>query len=1236
MRIAGKLGILITALVLFAPLSYANFCVPPKPPAKPAPPDEKCPACEPAECKKCTASPVMLSLGSYTRDETDLTIRTTGFGITVGRSYDSGRAVDGPMGIGWTSSLTSRLHYAVYALSGSTYQHRAVIVMPHGGIYEFTRNSSTGAFTPPVGRRDTLVQNGDGTYDMTLGNSRTVLHFNADGTLSWMKDEFNNAIHYTYDGSGRIQRVADGAGSGRFVDVTWNTATGRISSVTDSTGRTVRYTYDASGNLESVANAVTPVGEYSSRYYYVAGRFKPLLSRIEDRWDRVISRIEWEAGDKVKSYTDGDFNDGNPTASAGEKYRYFYPSGTSTQRTHSLGSRVYQFAAATGLKSNDGTTFNASGQVAASFDDDGRSTNYTYDSTGRILTETVHGNFGATEVVWTYTYDPTFPDKIATKKPNNPLLWPGNRFEYWAPGNPAPGALKKVYQIRTDGVTEDLVGTYVYDARGRLLSSGATSASPAVTYTYTAAGDLLTVTQGGDQVRYEYDALGRMTKSIDELNEETTYTYDDAGRILTLTRPKLSAMPALDFTTTLTYDEYDATTGLTFTKTTDPNGRVTKQGYDALGNLVKTVDALQNATTYTYQYNLLKSITDANDNTTSYAYDFNRNLISTTFPDGEIESYTRSSRGRLNSVTDRRGTTMSYAYDAFGRVTGATSDKPSPSGGTYRISYSYEGQKLKMVTDQMLSPPKFYDFTYDDRFQVVTEGYDNELQVEYERWSSGVGGPPKSYTLRPPAGSTDRVTKVAYTYDSRNRVRTISFGGPTPDVTISYDDRSQYDEIEFGNGMVRKFTYDDQGRLTRVSHTHPTTGTIARHEYNYDFNHGDSTWTMLGQRVTMDPLGANPTKYRFDAAYQLIEELPPNGSYRRYHYDAIGNRTGIEYPGGAVQDFEYYKNGSNQNTSRLKNAFGNTILTYDENGNQANSATWDIMNRLTQYGSVTFEYDWRSRRTKRQTASYSYVGKNVARIRETATGVLDDFIFGAGLDEPLVRMNASGTKSYYAVDGLGSIVAVVDAAGATTHTSSYDAWGFTNSPQTFGYTGRETGVGSLLYYRARYYETAYGRFISEDAVRWAHAVTPYAYVHNDPLSFFDPEGMCDWEIRGRWTKGLPHSPPFYHHYLHNKKTGQSIGFSTKYPVLASFSPIGAPGIWWTDEPGPSKDKSDVHIADIKDESCKCVGDKAKNPGSPPKYCLLPDPTAQSKPWPGGGKCENCQTWVTNVLDDCEN
>src|SRR5215216_5315521 len=76
--------------------------------------------------------------------------------------------------------------------------------------------------------------------------------------------------------------------------------------------------------------------------------------------------------------------------------------------------------------------------------------------------------------------------------------------------------------------------------------------------------------------------------------------------------------------------------------------------------LRQATDALDNATTYGYQYGLLKNITDANGNVTSYGYDVNRNLSSTTFPDGKVESYTRTAKGVLQSVTDRRGNRAEY------------------------------------------------------------------------------------------------------------------------------------------------------------------------------------------------------------------------------------------------------------------------------------------------------------------------------------------------------------------------------------------------------------------------------------------------------------------------------------------------------------------------------------------------------------------------------------------------
>jgi RHS repeat-associated protein len=614
-----------------------------------------------------------------------------------------------------------------------------------------------------------------------------------------------------------------------------------------------------------------------------------------------------------------------------------------------------------------------------------------------------------------------------------------------------------------------------------------------------------------------------MTKRTDEMGKATTYTYDNIDRILTITLPKPTSSSTLEFKTTYTYDVYDPSTQLVFVQVTDPSQRVTKSGYDVLGNLIKTIDALQHETAYAYIFNLLKSITDANGNQTVYTYDSERQLASTIFPDGQVETYTRGEiTGRVEKVLDRRGNQIEHRYDALGRLTSTRYSTP-PNTITKNIQYGYSGQKLTSVTDTLLSPSRIYEFTHDAMFRVASEGYSGDTKIEYT-YVLPNGHAISTQVTRPPFGNNDRVTTVNYDGWGQERPHLIGFDGAPPEVEIEYNGRGQYSSMEFSNSMVRSYTYDDQGRVTKIEHTHPTAGTIAKFEYAYDYDWPTSSYAMLGQRTSMTT-GGQTTKYHYDAAYQLIEEFP-TPFYTRWEYDAIGNRTLQTSNTTGTKIYQYHKNGSNTaNSSRLKQVGTAAVLTYDSNGNLQNDATWDIANRLTQHGTVTFEYDWQSRRTKRLNAKYTYVGQNVVRIRDTTAGVLDDFIFGNGIDEPLMRKDASGARFYYIVDGLGSVVAEVNATGAVIASRTYDAWGRTTTPPTFGYTGREPGNSVLLYYRARYYDSVNGRFISEDPI-FDPNTTAYAYALNDPILASDPLGLyaigksCNCQLGDKFYKQL--------------------------------------------------------------------------------------------------------------------
>jgi RHS repeat-associated protein len=70
----------------------------------------------------------------------------------------------------------------------------------------------------------------------------------------------------------------------------------------------------------------------------------------------------------------------------------------------------------------------------------------------------------------------------------------------------------------------------------------------------------------------------------------------------------------------------------------------------------------------------------------------------------------------------------------------------------------------------------------------------------------------------------------------------------------------------------------------------------------------------------------------------------------------------------------------------------------------------------------------------------------------------------------------------------------------------------------YAYTAREWDPEiNLYYYRARYYDPKIGRFISEDPIGLRGGVNLYAYVHNRPVRFIDPMGLCPNICQTTWV-----------------------------------------------------------------------------------------------------------------------
>jgi RHS repeat-associated protein len=165
--------------------------------------------------------------------------------------------------------------------------------------------------------------------------------------------------------------------------------------------------------------------------------------------------------------------------------------------------------------------------------------------------------------------------------------------------------------------------------------------------------------------------------------------------------------------------------------------------------------------------------------------------------------------------------------------------------------------------------------------------------------------------------------------------------------------------------------------------------------------------------------------------------------------------------------------------------------------------------------AATYAYDYQGRRTSKATSGttkYLYDGLNLVGEGASLPVLTNEYLFGPGIDEPLAMKASGGAIYYYDVDALGSVTVVNNASGTAFSNYDYDAWGVTLSEtetvaQPFRYTGREAGEDGHLFYRARYYRGAVGRFLSEDPLRWMAGVNHYGYALANPIQLVDPMGL---------------------------------------------------------------------------------------------------------------------------------
>ncbi len=784
------------------------------------------------------------------------------------------------------------------------------------------------------------------------------------GLLTKKKDELGRIVTYEYDKVGNL--LKESYSNGQSATYTYDSMN-RKTGIIDVKGIKTTYLYDANGNIlketeekngktreksyeYDTNNNMTKETDYDGKAVSFEYDSNNRLVKVKDALGYTTS-YTYGAGGETLSETDRNGN---------TKYYEYDDSGNLIKQTDAAGN-VYLYAydsegRVTTTTMPDGTitgaVYNSNGYLAKKVDPYGNIEEYTYDDAGNVLS--IKNAEGA---ISTYTYDhkgnkltETMPNGRVTKYTYNKLGWLTKvtydngtyavySYDYngkvvkleFSNGQFETYDYDSIGNLLTHTTKDGNVVRYTYDDFGQILSvsdSGGTREE----YTYTAGGKCLSkVDQLGRKVDYEYDVRGALLKTVDSFGAETNFEYDGNENIVKITERYTSDKKEskVSGNEPATYDEV----------------RVTTFEFDQNNNLITTVypDGNVERSTFDYNGNPL-TVTDKNGNTIKNTYDALGNLIKSEAPTGDVVYYGYDKLGNPSYVKDSLGNVTSYTYDSMGMLTETT----LPNGAKTKYSYDKDGNLL--TETNALSQTVRYEYNLDGN--VVKKIYPNGIYETYEY----------DEYMRVKTQTNVHGLKTSYEYDSCGNVTKVL----TEVASHSYSKTEDTDDVS-ANSLIRGnkssnvarevittiYSYDELHRLVKEE----TEGLPAT-TYEYDKygniekqsngrNESLSKYDIRGNLIWSKTASGLESTYKYDKADNLLE-VNCEGRTVRYEYDKVGNIVKIINPDKSYSTTEYDPLGRPVSE---KNELGNvTSYTYDAAGNVLTIT--DALNRTSSY-----EYD---------------------------------------------------------------------------------------------------------------------------------------------------------------------------------------------------------------------------------------------------------------------------------------
>lgn len=382
-----------------------------------------------------------------------------------------------------------------------------------------------------------------------------------------------------------------------------------------------------------------------------------------------------------------------------------------------------------------------------------------FDALNRVTTITHPG--GKTV---TYTYSSTSSDVTVRNERNY-----STSFAYQAFGDPDARRLSRV----TEAVGSPT--SYTYDSLfGKLATVNAPGTAGDRSWTYLANGLLGSETHKEiGAVSYEYDLAGNMTKRTKPGPVATIYSYDSMNRLTNIDYAGAVADVTIG---------YDPAGNRTLVATGPTGSRATEVTleYDGKGWLSKRtqkVGALSFVTTFTFDASgNLQEMVYPSGRKVTYAYNngFQVTGVTGKTPASVSTTYASSlsyhASGKMAGITYANTVATTLSYDTRFRLSGITA---GTSGAVLKLTMGYDDtSNMTSWTDQRDTAwSKTFGYDAVDRLTSAALGSSTSLGFTYNELGNRLT-------------HTWNGTPVTYTYDTNNRLVSLSDGG-----TFTYDSR---------------------------------------------------------------------------------------------------------------------------------------------------------------------------------------------------------------------------------------------------------------------------------------------------------------------------------------------------------------------------------------------------------------------------------------------------------------